>query len=113
MRKRQRISQVGCSLPFFIVLSLFGEIIHMDGDTYILVHRFAHQPVHNELAELATIVTVDGVCHADNHFKIVHIYVPIRVIREQTERAVSILRMNRLPFESVWMCSGRSPVRST
>ena len=88
-------------------------IPNVESDTNTLIHRFAHQPVHNELAELATIVTVDGVCHADNHFKIVHIYVPIRVIREQTERAVSILRMNRLPFESVWMCSGRSPVRST
>ena len=85
MRKRQRISQVGCSLPFFIVLSLFGEIIHVDGNTYILVHRFAHQAVHNELAELAAIVAVDGICQTDNHFKIIHVYVPIRMIGKQTE----------------------------
>lgn len=91
MRERQRISQVGCSLPFFFVLSLFGEIIHMDGDTYILVHRFAHQAVHNELAELAAIVAVNGIYQMDNHFKVVHVYVPVRMIREQTERAMSIL----------------------
>ena len=91
MRKRQRISQVGCSLPFFVVLSLFGKIIHVDGNTHILVHRFAHQAVHNELAELAAIIAVDGVCQADNHFKIVHVDVPVRTIREQTERAVSVL----------------------
>jgi len=90
MRKRQRIFQVGCSLPFFIVLSLFGEIIHTDGNTYIFVHRFAHQAVHNELAELVAIVAVDGVCQTDNHFKIVHVDVPVRTIREQTERAVSV-----------------------
>lgn len=82
MRKRQRVSQVGCLLPFFIVLSLFGKIIHVDGNTHILVHRFAHQAVHNELAELAAIVTVDGVCQTDNHFKIVHVDVPVRTIRE-------------------------------
>ena len=63
----------------------------MDGNTYILVHRFTHQTVHNELAELAAIVTVDGVCQMDNHFKVVHVYVPVRMIREQTERAMSIL----------------------
>ena len=53
------MSQVGCSLPFFVMLSLFGKIIHVDGDTYILVHRFAHQAVHNELAELLAIMAVD------------------------------------------------------
>ena len=85
MRKRQRISQIGCSLPFFVVLSLFGKIIHVNGDTYILVHRFAHQEVHNELTELATIVAVDGVCQTDKHFKVVHVYLPVRMIGEQTE----------------------------
>jgi len=63
----------------------------VDDDTYILVHRFAHQSVHNELTELAVIVTVDGVCQTDNHFKIVHVDVPVRTIREQTEGAVSVL----------------------
>ena len=91
MRKRQRISQVGCSLPFFIVLSLFGEIIHVDGDTYILVHRFAHQAVHNELTKLSAIVAVNGICQMDNHFKVVHVDVPVRTIREQMEKAASVL----------------------
>ena len=45
-----------------VMPSLFGEIIHVDGDTYILIHRLAHQPVHNELAELVAIVAVDGIC---------------------------------------------------
>lgn len=62
----------------------------MDGNTYILVHRFTHQTVHNELAELVAIVTVDGVCQTNHHFKVVHFYVPVRTIREQTEGAVSV-----------------------
>lgn len=45
-----------------VMPSLFGEIIHVDGDTYILINRLAHQPVHNELAELVAIVAVDGIC---------------------------------------------------
>ena len=95
MRKRQRIFQVGCSLPFFIVLSLFGEIIHTDGNTYILVHRSAHHSVHDVLAvigfaaslaeELHAIVAVDGVCQTDNDFQIVHVNVPVWMIRVQTE----------------------------
>ena len=64
----------------FLILSLFGEIIHIDGDTHILVHRSAHQTVHNELTELMAIVAVDGVCQTDNHLKVVHVYVPIRII---------------------------------
>ena len=37
-------------------------IPNVESDTNILVHRFAHQPVHNELTELAAVVIVDGVC---------------------------------------------------
>ena len=62
----------------------------MDGDTYILVHRFTHQAIHNKLAELVTIIAVDGVCQTDNHFQIIHVYVPVRMIREQTEKSVSV-----------------------
>ena len=53
--------------------------------TYIRVHWPAHQTVHNELTELAAIVTVDGVCQTDNHLKVVHVYVPVRMIGKQTE----------------------------
>ena len=69
----------------FLILSLFGEIIHIDGDTHILVHRSAHQTVHNELTELVAIVAVYGVCQADDHFKVIHVYVPVRTIGKQTE----------------------------
>ena len=89
-----------------VMPSLFGEIIHVDGNTHILVHRFAHQTVHNELTELATIVTVDGVCQMDNHFKIVHVDVPVRTIREQTERAVSVLFVRDTFIGSSRMCVG-------
>jgi len=68
-----------------------STISHIEHDAHVFVHRSAHQSVHNELAELAAIVTVDGVCQTDNHLKIVHVDVPVRTIREQTERAVSVL----------------------
>ena len=59
--------------------------------THILVHRSARQLVHNELAELVTIVAVDGVCQTDDHFKVIHVYVPARMIGEQTEGSMSVL----------------------
>ena len=67
-------------------LSLLNWQIH----TYVLVHRSAHQSVHDELSELAAIVGINSVCQTDNHFKIIHVYVPIRMIGEQTERAMSV-----------------------
>ena len=67
------------------------SILNWQKHAYVLAHWSAHQSVHDELTELVAIVAVDGVCQTDNHFKIVHVYVPIRAIREQTERAVSVL----------------------
>ena len=56
----------------------------------VFVYWSAHQSVHNVLAELLAVVAVDGVCQTDNHFKVIHVYVPVRTVGEQPERAVSI-----------------------
>ena len=66
-------------------------ISYIKHDTHVFVHWFTHQSVHNVLVELLAIVAVNGVCQTDNHFKIVHVDVPVRTIREQTEGAVSVL----------------------
>ena len=57
----------------------------------IFVHGSAHQSVHDVLAELLAVVAVDSVSQTDYHFKIIHVDVPVRVIGEQSERAVSVL----------------------
>ena len=59
----------------------------------IFVHWSAHQSVHNVLSELVAVVAVDGVCQTDHHFKAIHVNVPIGVIGEQAERAMSVLFM--------------------
>ena len=48
-------------------------------------HRSAHQSVHNVLAELQAVVAVDGVGQTDNHFKVIHVDVPVVVIGEQAK----------------------------
>ncbi len=63
--------------------------------TNILVHRSSHKSVHDVLAvigfaaslaeELPAIVAVDCVSQTDNHFKVVHVYVPVWAIGKQTE----------------------------
>ena len=56
----------------------------------VFVHRSAHQSVHNVLAELLAVMAVDGVSQTDNHFKAIHVDVPVWTVGEQPERAMSI-----------------------
>ena len=66
-------------------LILFTNVIYTLYNTYILIHRFAHQSVHDELTELLAIVALNGICQTYHHFKIVHVYVPVRMMGEQAE----------------------------
>ena len=69
-------------------LSLFRRKFQRQTDVF--VHRSAHQSVHDVLAELVAVVAVDGVSQTNNHFKVIHVYVPVGVIGEQPKRAMSI-----------------------
>ena len=56
----------------------------------VFVHRSAHQSVHDVLSELLAVVAVDGVCQTDNHFKVIHVDVPVWTVGQQPECTVSI-----------------------
>ena len=82
-----------CPPPLLLNMVCLFVISHIKHDTYVFVHRFTHQLVHDELSELAAVAAVDDVCKADNNLQIVHVDVPIRMIGEQTERAMSVFLM--------------------
>mgnify|MGYP006988900206 CR=1 FL=1 len=66
-------------------------ISHIKRDTHFFVHRFTHQFIHDELTKLVAIVAVNSVCQTNHHFKIIHVDIPVRMKRKQTERAMSVL----------------------